>query len=1212
MTFHRDEFGSAVWANPDELAARHPYNPETDFWIGRNPYNYDQAIGYNDDKHVFCMASSRSGKGRAVVVNNLLNWRGSIVAVDPKGENASICAARRAGGDGKHCTQGLGQKTYVLDPYGLTQGIPEELMASCNLMDILDPSTGDVLSQAEMLAEGMRVEQKGGESESWSKDGAQITALVIAHVKTDPRLYDSSRDLVFVRDLLTEGLIDDEYRRLEEQNRLELRAAKKDKRKPEIAELPDPYETLFASMFSNPAQGGAIAKRARRMVNLMRTNVRQWGSLIQNAATETNFIDDLSMHDQLITSGKNTRSFRIEDLKEDPDGVSLFICMPDDARHPAIRWQKAIIAMILSYMKRNQSPPKAGRVLMAIDEFASMGKMDDVITGMTTIAGAGVKLFIIVTSKHRLQAIYQDEWREIINGSGIRLWFNLNDAQSGKVLEEELGEAHVILNARSGSTAKTDGWSESKATGMTEGTSSSTAEGESRGRSSSQARGKSVTHNMSMSTTNAETWNDTQTAGRSTSESQGRSDTTGRGTSWQHTDQIGSSQNESSTSGSSRNQNRSRGDSRSGTYNGMGFWDPFVKSTNVGRNNSNSSGSGTHNSRTRGSGTSQSSSNSSGGSTNQSSTISMNLSETLSASESRSVGGSTSKTTNQGSSTGQTETDTYGENETFSKTYTEGVNKSRSETDTIGTSGSTTRTEGYQETIHKRPLMTYPEMRRILKKVNRRDHPAYPGMMIVQLDEEEPCVVRRCYYDQDPEFEGLFTPHYEHEHLYLPYSKQRLVGGQYTADHFVPFRLPVTALKAIQSRELKIDVELNATTDQWIDEGETIFKWTGPDYSSNRKRLEHAKQPLGKMRVKNLDTSQPHQLPDMTVEGRVGPPVRSTHVANVPADGKVIDYALQPAFEQDGDIILFRAERPIDDEERRKIQVDIFYELILYLQSLGASQEELDSIVATMNREFHKEWKAFKDAKEKAEREAREQAERERREAELKAERLRREREERERLAREAREKAERERQEAIAKRRREYEVKIVETERQAYRVSWGTFFGLMLLVPCLFIWAHAIAPYAYPDGIKETGVYKTQSFNSRDVTRTTARTRMNARNCRTTRDHIIGDGYDFKCEVRRDWNYDRPTTSIGLVFWSIFKGLLIGVPLYAFMLSFQAQSGRHRGHNSPDEQVEVFKEGVEWFADKFFSNGLAWVPIIALMIALGNHYEFVTDYYGD
>ena len=67
----------------------------------------DKLIGIEDNRHVMTVAGSRSGKS-VTLIGNLLYYRGSVLAIDPKAELANITAERRAA---------LGQKVIVLDPF---------------------------------------------------------------------------------------------------------------------------------------------------------------------------------------------------------------------------------------------------------------------------------------------------------------------------------------------------------------------------------------------------------------------------------------------------------------------------------------------------------------------------------------------------------------------------------------------------------------------------------------------------------------------------------------------------------------------------------------------------------------------------------------------------------------------------------------------------------------------------------------------------------------------------------------------------------------------------------------------------------------------------------------------------------------------------------------------------------------------------------------
>jgi len=94
-----------------------------------------QAVGTADDMHVGVFSSTRAGKGTTAVVPNLCLYKGSVLGMDPKGENASLTAARRGDGDG-FC-EGMGQIVQVLDPVRVAD-IDDKYRAAWNCLDLVD------------------------------------------------------------------------------------------------------------------------------------------------------------------------------------------------------------------------------------------------------------------------------------------------------------------------------------------------------------------------------------------------------------------------------------------------------------------------------------------------------------------------------------------------------------------------------------------------------------------------------------------------------------------------------------------------------------------------------------------------------------------------------------------------------------------------------------------------------------------------------------------------------------------------------------------------------------------------------------------------------------------------------------------------------------------------------------------------------------------
>src|SRR3990172_9445681 len=88
---------TAEWADPALVEEKYPYKSQS-LWLGRSPSDKQLPVGYGDDRHVCLVSGSRGGKGTSSIINNLCLWPGSVVVVDPKGENATVTAARRGAG----------------------------------------------------------------------------------------------------------------------------------------------------------------------------------------------------------------------------------------------------------------------------------------------------------------------------------------------------------------------------------------------------------------------------------------------------------------------------------------------------------------------------------------------------------------------------------------------------------------------------------------------------------------------------------------------------------------------------------------------------------------------------------------------------------------------------------------------------------------------------------------------------------------------------------------------------------------------------------------------------------------------------------------------------------------------------------------------------------------------------------------------------------
>jgi len=460
---------TAQWGKPQDNI-RMSYKPGA-VWFGRAADHAETPVGFEDDRHALIVAGSRSGKGTSAIVPNLCMWPGSLVVIDPKGENASITARRRS--NGSDFSDGLEQRTFVLDPFGASKGI-DDLRAAFNPLDVLDPNNDEAVDDAGRIADALVINQANSEDPFFDEQARTLIKGLILHVLTSDD-FAGKRNLVTVRRLITSG--DVATRRLLE----------------DIGDqsIPSSFELLFAGMSRNQAFHGIISGCGETFGSMAASSHKTLTSVLATAANHTEFIDSLPMQRLLSDT---TPGFALAHLKTDPMGVSLFLSLPQRFMNTHFRWLRMMTSLIVTEMEKTPGPPAAGNpILMVLDEFAGLRKMDIIENAAAQIAGFGVKLCFIVQGLTQLKNVYKDNWEIFVGNAGAKIFFGIDDKFTRDYLSKYLGETEVIRKTRNAS--ETRGTSRSETVGSSISRSSST---------SSTSGGSSGTSYTTGSSTNSD------------------------------------------------------------------------------------------------------------------------------------------------------------------------------------------------------------------------------------------------------------------------------------------------------------------------------------------------------------------------------------------------------------------------------------------------------------------------------------------------------------------------------------------------------------------------------------------------------------------------------------------------------------------------------------------------------------------------------------
>jgi type IV secretory pathway TraG/TraD family ATPase VirD4 len=523
---------TAAWADPDEVEERYPYHDGT-VWLGRSGSDGRMPLGYLDDRHVCLVGGSRGGKGTTSIVPALITWPGSICCVDPKGENATITASRRGGGS-THC-KGMGQTVKVLDPFQSAQ-VADSLRGRFNPLDTLDPKAEETIDEAGRIADAIVVVHEGGTNDPfWDESARAMVKGLLLHVLTSPQ-HEGRRNLVTLRKLITRG---------DWENAEILRdAGEKD--------IPPAHALLWTGLCNNRAFDGLIAGAGDSFTNMLINSPKQYESVLQVANRNTEFIDSPAMQRLLEAS-----DFQLSELKARPEGLSLYLCLPQRYMNTHYRWLRMMISLTVTEMEKVRGRPATGHpILMVLDEFAGLKRMEVIETAAAQIAGYGVKLFFVLQSLEQLKAVYKDNWETFLANSGLKVFFNLEDNFSRDYVSKLIGETEVIREVRSetDSTGRSESQSRSSSTAISEneGTNSSTSSGTSGGTNWSRTKGKTKNYGRSwtpvnilfgagqikgnLQRNNSRSFSDSVSTGGSKGWSEGRSEGVSHGTSRSQTE----------------------------------------------------------------------------------------------------------------------------------------------------------------------------------------------------------------------------------------------------------------------------------------------------------------------------------------------------------------------------------------------------------------------------------------------------------------------------------------------------------------------------------------------------------------------------------------------------------------------------------------------------------------------------------------------------
>jgi type IV secretion system protein VirD4 len=395
-------FGKDAWASFDDLKTANLFAPSGSV-LGK----FDgEIVAFDGPEHQLLIGASRSGKGRGHIVPTILATSHSMLVLDVKGELAD--------GDPRHGFPGTAGFRETVGPTARFAPTRTDSIRFNPAFEI--PKGPDEVRWAQNLADVLLGAHEGQKTKDfWMRSAANYIAPTIIHTLYAEPL--ERKTLAVVREKLRNMV------QTAEEMRRTLHRRNPITGQPEVH--PEVLHAAESFLAAEERMRSGIQATAESLFGLFA--------------------------DPLIATNTATSDFRIADLMCGDKPVTLYLQPPSSDVQRLMPLMRTIIDMTGRKLMESQTEvegqPKRHRLVMVLDEFPMLGRLDFFETMMGAMAGYGVKTLLVCQSPNHISRAYGRE-NVIIDNCHIVTSFSAADGESAKRIAEMAGEVWEVRESQ--------------------------------------------------------------------------------------------------------------------------------------------------------------------------------------------------------------------------------------------------------------------------------------------------------------------------------------------------------------------------------------------------------------------------------------------------------------------------------------------------------------------------------------------------------------------------------------------------------------------------------------------------------------------------------------------------------------------------------------------------------------------------------------------
>jgi len=392
--------GSARFANRWELiwsGVRRGHGPI----VGRTGRSF---LRFNKDGMITVFAPMGAGKGVGVVIPNLLDYRGSVVCTDIKGENSAITRRRRAS------------------------------FGTVRILDTTTPANSDHFNPLDMIRAGSFHERDDAEglarlmiipddkTSHWDAKAEGLLACLILHVV---RFEPERRNLAEVRTLSTL-----------------------------------PPET-FKELLREIATGGPRAAAEIAASFLSMDASEEFRSILSNTEKATRVWTAGGPASEISRYSDCDFGKLVSQVK------TIYLVVDEEKLDIYAGFLRVMVGSVINTLTRSKNLPRPKRkVLLLLDEAAALGHLEPLERGVGYLRAYCTPL-LVFQDMSQLRAIYRRAGSFLANAT-CKVFFNVSDLEAARFVSETIGQQTSLARNQGTSRSTADMTREQHSLGSSE------------------------------------------------------------------------------------------------------------------------------------------------------------------------------------------------------------------------------------------------------------------------------------------------------------------------------------------------------------------------------------------------------------------------------------------------------------------------------------------------------------------------------------------------------------------------------------------------------------------------------------------------------------------------------------------------------------------------------------------------------------------------